>query len=668
MINPDNLKSVQIEAKLKLRQFVLIKNARGNCEEWTKDVSLVGRVDDTGVEEILEGWAACNHCCSTYRTHSKKDKYGQRKNYGLSSIRAHVAECTNKSQNVPHVTSSSQKSKAKFTYNKNKISNKYQTKLKEAELMFIVAGSHSFNSLENNGILELLQLGIEIGSHYGMLDVHDIFYGRKTIREYLLLKFDAYLKSIRQVLDEPIKSHCLAATSDLWTDDFAKRTYLDFTVFWVTEEYELKHSMLRCKYFEEDSKTAVNIWYELKYIFDSFNLSYGDTPITTDAGSNMVAAFKITDEARYPCMAHRCNTVLETAWDETIKRHKDFEIFCNCVKDLRKYIQQTGGIKDKLPKSIKCNSGTRPWRSYFSVHDSINDSFEKLTEILRERNEQHRIFYINTVLLVDIVNLMAQFTLIFDHLEFSKCPTIQNVVPSYYKMASYCTLEKNSQQKQIINTLKSEILNALDDKYWSSITTLHWIATYLDPTFKSLSFVNDKKDLEKRQNEIKKGLNVLAGDLISDDDDDSDRPILTIPLSAVSLASSPKKKHKTDPFADLRQQGATNLSSTRKTLQGIKVELDRELYFYNNMIINSNLEYENNPLLFWKQQRNDLPLLAKLARSIYAIQASSGESERHFSTAGQIVTEQRSLLDSDCVEALVVLKEAYINNLWPKEK
>jgi hypothetical protein len=48
------------------------------------------------------------------------------------------------------------------------------------------------------------------------------------------------------------------------------------------------------------------------------------------------------------------------------------------------------------------------------------------------------------------------------------------------------------------------------------------------------------------------------------------------------------------------------------------------------------------------------------------ILASSGESERHFSSAGRIVTEERTLLDPDCVEALVVLKEAYINNLWPK--
>ncbi|CAF0937106.1 unnamed protein product [Rotaria sordida] len=120
----------------------------------------------------------------------------------------------------------------------------FENKLKDAELKFVVAGSHSLNLLENNGILELLQVDIKIGSHYGMLDIHDIFYGRKTIREYLLTKFDAYLKTIRNILGEPIKEHCLAATYDLWTDDFAKRTYLDFTVFWTTKEYELKHSLL----------------------------------------------------------------------------------------------------------------------------------------------------------------------------------------------------------------------------------------------------------------------------------------------------------------------------------------------------------------------------------------------------------------------------------------
>jgi hypothetical protein len=68
-----------------------------------------------------------------------------------------------------------------------------------------------------------------------------------------------------------------------------------------------------------------------------------DHPLTAQffMGHPLVAAFKITDETRLPCMAHRCNSALEIAWDETIKTHKDFQIFCTCVKDLRKFINQT---------------------------------------------------------------------------------------------------------------------------------------------------------------------------------------------------------------------------------------------------------------------------------------------------------------------------------------
>ncbi|CAF1664557.1 unnamed protein product, partial [Didymodactylos carnosus] len=157
-------------------------------------------------------------------------------------------------------------------------------------------------------------------------------------------------------------------------------------------------------------------------------------------------------------------------------------------------------------KTIKGGSGTRPWRSYFTVHDSLNASFETLVQILRGRNEQHRIYPINTVLLGDTVDLIRKFALIFDHLEFSNHPTLQNIV-RYYKMAHYCRIEKNApQQKLIINTLKLEIITALNDKYWPSITTLHWIATYLEPIFKHLAFVDDKKDSEMRKNEIRKGL------------------------------------------------------------------------------------------------------------------------------------------------------------------
>ncbi len=55
-------------------------------------------------------------------------------------------------------------------------------KLTDAELKFAVAGSHSFNTLENGGLLDLFQLNIEIGAKNVLINIRDIFDGREIIR------------------------------------------------------------------------------------------------------------------------------------------------------------------------------------------------------------------------------------------------------------------------------------------------------------------------------------------------------------------------------------------------------------------------------------------------------------------------------------------------------
>ncbi|CAF4762223.1 unnamed protein product [Rotaria sp. Silwood2] len=543
----------------------------------------------------------------------------------------------------------------RFAYNKNQLTENLQKQLKDAELKFVTAGSHSFNALENDGILDLMQIAIEIGAQMGKVNIHDIFYGRKTIRNEAINKFNHFSTTIRQILEEPIKNHCVAATCDMWSDDYVKRSYLDFSVFWATQEYKLSHCLLRCKHFTEDNKTGINIWQEIRSIFESFNLSFGDTPVVTDQGSNMVAAFNITQEARFPCMAHRCNTTLETAWSRTDTKHPTFAMFNLAVRELRKYVNQTTGIQEKLPKTLKGGGGTRPWRCYFNIHDSLNTSYEKLNIILRERQEQHRLFNIDPVLLNEIVQLMNPFSMVFDKLEAANQPTFQNVVPSYYRMIN--DVQPKSNDHKIIIDLKSEIRYSLDEKYLSSILQLHWIGTYLDPSFKSFFFVSDRLYLETQKTEVNKGLHILAADIIQNSDTSASSQ-----LKASSEKPLPSKRLKDDPFSDFRNR-KTNQSTSFVDQHALTIELDRQIQIYDSMEIND--DYDNNPFSFWNEHKDDLWILARIAKSVLVIPASSAESERHFSSAGQIVTEIRSSLDPDHVEALVVLKEAYINKMWP---
>ena len=141
-------------------------------------------------------------------------------------------------------------------------------------------------------------------------------------------------------------------------------------------------------------------------------------------------------------MAHRCNTTIETAWNRLDAKNIPFSTFNTAAKDIRKYVQQSGGIQENLEKTIKGFGGTRPWRSYFNVHDSLNTSYEQLLAILRHRNEQYRLFQIDPILLGAVAELMEPFSSIFDSLEFSNVSTLQNVIPSYYMMKNCTTKQK----------------------------------------------------------------------------------------------------------------------------------------------------------------------------------------------------------------------------------
>ncbi len=70
-----------------------------------------------------------------------------------------------------------------------------------------------------------------------------------------------------------------------------------------------------------------------------------------------------------------------------------------------------------------------------------------------ERGEQHRLACIN-LQLSEISDLMGKFSLIFDNLEFSNRPTLQNVIPSYYSTVEYCVIERK-RKNSYINFLKA---------------------------------------------------------------------------------------------------------------------------------------------------------------------------------------------------------------------
>ncbi|CAF3895256.1 unnamed protein product [Rotaria sp. Silwood1] len=357
-MDPDLLEEHMVKEKLKNGEYIMLINTKDKAPSWS-DVRLIA--DAKYPDKPLIGWAVCRFCYSAFRTHSKTNDQGKRRNHGLTSCMKHLEQCLSRKKEMAaiaqenssfdSVPENSQALVSQFLVSKKKIAPIYLQKLKEAEVKFVVGGMHSFKSVEHAGLLNLAQTCVDIGARCGKIDIHDIWFGRKSIRDQCCNKFISYKNEMIKEIKKYAIDRTLSATTDLWRDDVIGRYYLDFTVFWMDRNWKLKHALLRCKHFEEQSKTAINLWAEIESIFKEFNLVFGDTPITTDNGANIKASLK--DEIRLPCMAHCCSTTLETAWEATRNGCFEFDQLIISVLELRSYIARAGNIQQFLPMTIK---------------------------------------------------------------------------------------------------------------------------------------------------------------------------------------------------------------------------------------------------------------------------------------------------------------------------
>ncbi|CAN0445756.1 unnamed protein product, partial [Phaeothamnion confervicola] len=64
----------------------------------------------------------------------------------------------------------------------------------------------------------------------------------------------------------------------------------------------------------------------------------------------------------------------------------------------------------------------------------------------------------------------------------------------------------------------------------------------------------------------------------------------------------------------------------------------------------------NDPLLWWRRHHLEFPNIAKLARCVLCVPATSAPSERLFGSAGLTVTPRRSRLTDHSVETLIFLR------------
>jgi len=155
-----------------------------------------------------------------------------------------------------------------------------------------------------------------------------------------------------------------------------------------------------------------------------------DTPVTTDHGSNIVAALK--NSVRLDCLCHRLHTVLETAWRDTRHSEPDASAYESAISELCRFVKQSTGLQEQLPMSLKHGGNTRPWVSLFRRAESVECSYEALVAVLEGKERLDLIASVNRSLNRDMIEITRSVKEIFESLEKVEEPTLQLVAPSYY--------------------------------------------------------------------------------------------------------------------------------------------------------------------------------------------------------------------------------------------
>ena len=137
----------------------------------------------------------------------------------------------------------------------------------------------------------------------------------------------------------------------------------------------------------------------------------------------------------------------------------------------------------------------------------------------------------------------------------------------------------------------------------------------------------------------------------------------TIPNCTVVInTTSPRKKHcPEDPFSEFRSCEVVK-ENTQLLQDDPDKMVDEEIAKYKEMTC-PHVTSGFDPLEWWGQHGQNLPILAGVSCNIFAIPATSSESERHFSLHKTVLSARRATLSPKAVEALVVVSSNMASGL-----
>lgn len=485
---------------------------------------------------------------------------------------------------------------------------------KDARPMEIVAGS---------GFQSLAQFLVRIGSEHGNIDVCRILPHPTTVSRHIPDVKKAVSEKIFPVIRKAMINYECSATTDIWTDDFKKNSFMAMTVHFFDENFFLKKHVLFTSIFGDSNETkkiikksGQNIEREMINSFESLGYErelLKKVKFVTDLGSNVVLALK--GYHRNDCKLHRLNTILQNTFDSDdvpLIITKTLKI----CKRIVSHLKQSGKM-NKLPKAVVQECDTR-WNTNLGMLQSIITQYEQIMELLTV--EQRSKWYLDVDLAKEIASFLTPFKEATLSLEGDTYVTSSKILLWWENLSMHLKEENfiSSPVKRLVTIAKT----FFTQKY--EINMENKIACFLDPRYRFLKMLPEDERIDVF-NEIKRQLRESCG--TTDDE-------------------PPTKKSR---FAIYEE-----CSGDRKSIDEFEIYMQNaDFADYLNTTENKKHLVE----LFWRNNKEKFPKLYLLAKRSLHVPASSSSSESVFSCSGDTYGKKRTNLKPKNLDDLVFLKK-----------
>ncbi|XP_072568141.1 E3 SUMO-protein ligase ZBED1-like isoform X2 [Paramormyrops kingsleyae] len=453
----------------------------------------------------------------------------------------------------------------------------------------------------------------------------------------------------------------VALTCDAWTSR-ATESYVTITSHYISDEWELVSHVLQTRAMHE-SHTGSNIAELLKTALEEWDIKWKDPVVVTDNASNMTVAAQLAGMLHVKCFAHAINLASQRALKlpsvaRLLGRVRRITSFFRRSTTASHVLQQKQKLL-QLPEHKLMTDVVTRWNSAFDMLQRFLEQQPAICAALLSgevRKTEKDLCTLNDSDITsaeEIVSALKPMKVATLVLSEESTATLSLVAPLHAQMIH--DLQESPSESTMIKEIKSAICLDLNKRYLDDEQKdILYVASAMDPRFKALPFLSDDKRQDIYVRVIAEAARCQRETGVEARETNADVVPEVVDVQGPVQEDIPSKRPR-DSFtlADLLGQtyGAVR-PSLRKTTHELAEE---EMKKYKEAAPLSLTGA--NPLDWWKQHQNEYPLLSHLAKRYLCIPGTSVSSERVFSTAGDIITAQRSALSPKHVDQILFLSK-----------